>query len=80
MVFHNILLVCHFPLFVLGIPSGGIGVLTGALIIYFVKAKGRRIAIINWSITIIAFFAVFSFLITCPTVSLVGVEEPYPDG
>ncbi len=63
-----------------GIPAGGIGALTGALIVFCFKAKGRRVVLINWIVTLLLVLAVFAFLIHCPTIELVGVKEPYPDG
>lgn len=62
------------------IPSGGVGVIIGSLIIYFTKSKGRRAALINWVVTLIALPPIFVFFLNCPTVQLVGVTVEYPDG
>lgn len=61
------------------IPSGGAGVFIGSLIIYFTKSKGRNVALINWVVTLVALFPTFIFLLSCPTVELVGVTVEYPD-
>lgn len=61
------------------IPSGGVGVVIGSLIIYFTKSKGRNVALINWVVTLVALFPVLVFMVHCPSVELVGVTVKYPD-
>ena len=62
------------------VPCGGAGVIVGGLLIFFTKSSGRRAALQNWIVTLIGLGPVFVFLITCPTLKLVGVTEPYFNG
>lgn len=62
------------------IPSGGVGVLIGGLIVFFTKSKGRNVALINWVVTLMALLPTLIFLVHCPTLELVGVTVEYPDG
>lgn len=60
------------------VPSGGVGVLTGALILYCTKSKGRRVAIINWIIALLTILPVLgAFLVSCPNFSIAGINTPY---
>lgn len=78
------MLVCmylHLLIFMyVAIPGGGVGVFVGALIIFITKSKGRRVALINWVVTLLALFPTFIFFVHCPTIELVGVTVEYPDG
>ena len=52
--------------------------LTGALIIYFTKSKGRRVAIINWIIALLTILPVLgTFLVACPNFNIAGINTPY---
>ena len=52
--------------------------LTGALIIYFTKSKGRRVAIINWIIALLTILPVLgAFLVACPNSNIAGINTPY---
>lgn len=62
------------------IPAGGAGVITGALIIYFSKSTGRRVALINWIISLATILPTLVFLVHCPTLELAGVTAEYSDG
>lgn len=62
------------------IPSGGAGVVTGGLIIYFSKAKGRRLPLTQLAISAIAVLPFLGLLITCPTSQIAGITAAYPDG
>ena len=54
--------------------------LTGALIIYFTKSKGRRVAIINWIIALLTILPVLgTFLVACPNFNIAGINTPYPN-
>ena len=70
----------HFSPFPIAIPAGGAGVIVGALIIYFTKSKGRRVALITWIISALTILPVLVFLVRCPTLNLSGVTVPYSDG
>lgn len=72
-------MVCR-PHSLIGIPSGGTGVLAGGLIIYFTKAKGRRVPLIKWILTVLTICVIPIFLIHCSTINLVGIKQSYPDG
>lgn len=63
-----------------GILGGGCGVFVGSLILYFTKSKGRSVALINWVVTLVALAPTFVFLVSCPTLELVGVTVEYQDG
>lgn len=62
------------------IPAGGAGVLAGALIVFFSKSTGRRVALINWIVALITVPPTLVFLVHCPTVQMAGVTAPYSDG
>lgn len=68
------------PAHYVAIPSGGAGVLIGGLIIFFMKSRGRSVALINWVVTLIALLPTLVFIVYCPTLELVGVTVEYPDG
>ena len=52
--------------------------LTGALIIYFTKSKGKRVAIINWIIALLTILPVLgAFLVACPNSNIAGINTPY---
>lgn len=60
------------------IPSGGAGVMAGALVIYLTKSKGRRVAIINCVIALLVFLPVIgAFLVTCPNPNIAGINTQY---
>ena len=77
MPIHDFLFVC-FSLNSAAISCGGVGVLTGALIIYFTKSKGRKVAIINWIIALLIIIPfIGAFLVACPNFSIAGINTPY---
>ena len=57
-----------------------IGVVTGALIIYFWKPKGRKTAVIQFVVVLIGIPFVLLFLLRCPSYNVAGVVVPYADG
>jgi len=60
------------------IPSGGAGVIAGALVIYLTKSKGRRVAIINCVVALLVFLPVIgAFLVTCPNPNIAGINTQY---
>lgn len=59
-----------------GIIAGALGTLAGAFLTYFVKA-GKKIAIMNWVITLIAVFPLVGFFFYCPNLNVVGVNVNY---
>ncbi len=62
------------------IPTGGVGVLLGAVLVYLVKSKAKRVAMINWIVTIISVFpAVGAFLVSCSDLPVAGINTPYPN-
>ena len=72
--------VCDAPVRSPAIVGGGSGTFIGALIIYCTKSKGRNVALINWTVTLVALFPIMIFIVHCPTLELVGVKVEYPDG
>ena len=54
--------------------------LAGALIVFFSKSTGRRVALINWIVALITVPPTLVFLVHCPTVQMAGVTAPYSDG
>ncbi len=60
------------------IPTGGVGVLIGAVMVYLVKSKPKRVAMINWVVTVIAVFpAVGAFVVSCVNLPIPGIDTPY---
>lgn len=62
------------------IPSGGAGVVAGGLIIYFLKAKGRQVPLIQLTMGAVAILPLLGLLISCPTSQIAGITADYPDG
>lgn len=62
------------------IPTGAVGVLVGAVIIFLTKSRGRTVALINWIVTLLSIPPLFIFLVHCPTTLLAGVNIPFADG
>ena len=62
------------------IPTGGVGVVVGGLIIHFLKIKGRQVALLQLALSVLAIFPLLGILIHCPTFDLAGVTTAYPDG
>ena len=60
------------------IPTAGLGVLAGAVILYFLKSKGRRAAAVNWIALVLCILpAIAAFLPSCPAIPIAGINTPY---
>ena len=68
------------PLTRTAIPTGGAGVITGALSIYFTKSKGHQVSFIHATISFFLIIPMLMFLVHCPTLNLAGVTVECPDG
>ena len=62
------------------IPSAGVGVVTGTIIIYFVKSKGKGSALVHWVAVAIALAPMFAFFGHCPTLPIAGITTEYSSG
>ncbi len=52
--------------------------LIGAVVVYLVKSKPKRVAMINWIVTVIAVFpAVGAFVVSCVDLPIPGINTPY---
>ena len=56
------------------------GAMTGALILYFTKIKGRRVILLIFIIVAILVPLTPAFLIHCPSIEVAGITAPYSDG
>ena len=69
-----------YTIFDAAIPSGAAGVITGALIVLFTKAKGRRVVLIHLIVSTLILLPAIVFLLSCPNLRLAGVTVPNSDG
>lgn len=69
----------HYDMVVAAIPAGGIGTLVGALISYCLKSDTKKVAIVPWVASIFILPALLGFFITCPSVSVAGINTEYPN-
>ena len=79
-LFTNSFLSCPPSLPPSAIPAGGAGVITGALILFCAKLKGRKVVVMNWVVALLTVPITLAFLVHCPTLELAGVNVNYPDG
>ena len=70
----------YYDPFHAAIPSGAAGVIVGALIIYFTKAKGRQVVLVHFIVSTLILLPALLFLLSCPNLRLVGVTVAYSDG
>ena len=56
------------------------GAMTGALILYFTKIKGRRVILLIFIIVAVLVPLTPAFLIHCPSVEVAGITASYSDG
>jgi len=59
------------------IAPAAVGALIGAMILYCAKLEGRKVALVNWIVTLIGILPLLVFLIRCPNLDIVGVTKPY---
>lgn len=52
----------------------------GGLIIYFLKAKGHQIPLVQLAMGAVAILPLLALLISCPTSQIAGITAAYPDG
>ncbi len=62
------------------IPAGAAGVLTGALILYFLQSKPRRAALVSVVVNVLLVPATFTFLLYCHSSVITGINSDYPGG
>lgn len=70
----------YYDPFRAAIPSGAAGVIVGALIIYFTKAKGRQVVLVHFIVSTLILLPALLFLLSCPNLRLAGVTVAYSDG
>ena len=58
----------------------GLGVVLSGLIIFVLKIRGRRVALMMMILQLIAVPLSLSFLLSCPTPQIPGVNLPFSDG
>ena len=63
--------------FMKAIPTGFVGVMIGSLLVFFAKSSGRRVALINVFVTVIAMPPLLVYLIRCPTPTIAGITQPF---
>ena len=54
--------------------------MTGALIVYLTKIRGRKLAAFIAIIIAVAIPITPAFLLNCPTLEIAGITTPYADG
>ena len=54
--------------------------MVGGLLIFFLKLKGRRVALLQMAIAVFAVFPLLGLLLHCPTSDIAGITAAYPDG
>ena len=52
----------------------------GGLIIYCLKLKGRRVGLLQLTVSVIAVLPLLGLLLHCPTSDIAGITADYPDG
>ena len=58
----------------------GVGVILGGLTIFVLKIRGKRVALMIMILQVIAVPLSLSFLMSCPTPQIPGVNLPFSDG
>lgn len=86
----GLLMQCHLNMNVslfqntVAIPSGGAGVLTGAVIMYCLKSKGKETgkkgALVNWTVALLAMIPTLTLLTRCENVNIAGISAEYATG
>ena len=69
-----IFIICFTSVSRPAIPAGGLGVLGGAVLVYFTKSKGKTLAFIPWVVSIFGLPAALGFLFSCPDVNIAGIH------
>ncbi len=58
----------------------GIGTITGGIILYVTKLRGKKLALFITIVILIMVPITPSFLLNCPSLQVAGISVPYADG